>query len=87
MFLFKPLKKGNTIDNIYYIENCLSPAFELIKRQRVSYGLRGIKLLLDNAKSHIHFNVSKFIESNVVIEIDHPPYSPDLGPCDFWLFD
>ncbi|EFN89680.1 Histone-lysine N-methyltransferase SETMAR, partial [Harpegnathos saltator] len=18
--------------------------------------------------------------------IDHPPYSPDLAPCDFWLF-
>jgi len=22
-----------------------------------------------------------------VIEIDHPPYSPDLAPCDYWLFD
>ena len=20
-------------------------------------------------------------------DIDHPPYSPDLAPCDFWLFD
>ena len=19
--------------------------------------------------------------------MDHPPYSPDLAPCDFWLFD
>jgi hypothetical protein len=19
--------------------------------------------------------------------IDHPPYSPDLAPCDYWLFD
>ena len=18
--------------------------------------------------------------------VSHPPYSPDLGPCDFWLF-
>jgi hypothetical protein len=18
--------------------------------------------------------------------MDHPPYSPDLAPCDFWLF-
>ena len=18
--------------------------------------------------------------------VPHPPYSPDLGPCDFWLF-
>ena len=21
-----------------------------------------------------------------VVELDHPPYSPDLAPCDFWLF-
>ena len=42
-----PLKKVNAVDNIYYIENCLSPAFESIKRQRVSSGLRGIKLLHD----------------------------------------
>ncbi len=20
-------------------------------------------------------------------EIDHPPYSPDFAPCDYWLFD
>ena len=64
-----------------------SPAFESIKRQKVSTGLRGIKLPYDNANPHIHFNVRKFIESNGVIEIDHPPYSPDLAPCDYWLFD
>ena len=85
--LIHAFEKENTVDNVYYSENCLSPAFESIKRQRVSSGLRGIKLLHDNAKPHIHFNVRKFIESNGVIEIDHPPYSPDLAPCDYWLFD
>ena len=85
--LIHAVENGNTVDNIYFIENCLSPAFESIKRQRVSSGLRGIKLLHDNAKPHIHFNVRKFIESNGVIEIDHPPYSPDLAFCDYWLFD
>ena len=28
-----------------------------------------------------------FIESNEVIEINHPPYLSDLAPCDYWLFD
>jgi hypothetical protein len=23
---------------------------------------------------------------NHIIGRDHPPYSPDLSPCDFWLF-
>ena len=22
-----------------------------------------------------------------MILMKHPPYSPDLAPCDFWLFD
>ena len=44
-------------------------------------------MLHDNAKHHIHFNVRKFIESNGVIEIDHPLYLSDLAPCDSWLFD
>ena len=72
---------------LYYIKNCFSPAFKSIKRQIVSYGLRGIKLLPDNAKSHIHFNVCKFKESTGLIVIDNPPYSPDLAPYDYWLFD
>jgi hypothetical protein len=21
-----------------------------------------------------------------IMKLDHPPYSPDLAPCDFWLF-
>ena len=84
--LIHAVEKGNTVNNIYYIENCLSPAFESIKRQRVSSGPRGIKLPHDNAKPHIHFNVCKFIESHGVIEIDHPPYLLDLAPCDYWLF-
>ena len=28
-----------------------------------------------------------FIESNGVIEINHPLCSPDLAPCDYLLFD
>ena len=61
--LIHAVEKGNTVGDIYYyIENGLSPAFESIKRQRVSSGLCGIKLLRDNAKPHIHFDVRKFIE-------------------------
>ena len=85
--LIHAVEKGVTIDNVYYIDNCLSPAFESIRKQRRSSGLDGIKLLHDGAKPHIHYNVRNFIESNGVIEIDHPPYSPDLAPCDYWLFD
>ena len=41
----------------------------------------------DNAKPHKHYNTVLFLESNRIQIIDHPPYSPDLAPCDYWLFD
>ena len=48
------------------------------------------KLSIENKQKRLDFAkamLNKFIRSNGVIEIDHPPYSPDLAPSDFWLFD
>lgn len=36
---------------------------------------------------HVHSNVHNFLKSKGMKTIDHPPYSPDLAPCDYWLFD
>ena len=41
----------------------------------------------DNAKCHANEKVYNFLEKHGVKLIKHPPYSPDLAPCDFWLFD
>jgi len=30
--------------------------------------------------------VREFLVKKGIITLDHPPYSPDLAPCDFWLF-
>jgi hypothetical protein len=30
--------------------------------------------------------VGKFLANKSITKMDHPPYSPDLAPCDFWLF-
>ncbi|KAM0736815.1 Mariner Mos1 transposase [Formica fusca] len=40
----------------------------------------------DNAPSHTALIVREFIGRNNITVMDHPPYSPDLGPCDFFLF-
>jgi len=85
--LVHAVDKATTIDHNYYINNCLGPAFDQVCRQRKCSGLRGMKLLHDNARPHVHSNTRNFVKSSGIIEIDHPPYSPDLAPCDFWLFD
>ena len=46
----------------------------------------GVHLLYDNAFSHKCEVVTSFLASEKVKVLHHPPYSPDLSPCDFFLF-
>lgn len=43
-------------------------------------------LLIDNAPVHKNAVVSKVLEKSGLKLIEHPPYSPDLAPSDFFLF-
>ncbi|EGI71101.1 Mariner Mos1 transposase [Acromyrmex echinatior] len=43
-------------------------------------------LLHDNAPSHTSLIVRQCLARNCVSVLNHPPYSPDLTPCDFSLF-
>jgi histone-lysine N-methyltransferase SETMAR len=65
----------------------LQPVIDEIKNQRPSLGTRAIKLHHDNRKPHIHKYVVSYFESEGIKKVSHPPNSPDLAPCDFWLFD
>ncbi|CAF2882018.1 unnamed protein product [Rotaria sp. Silwood2] len=81
------VQREQTIDHEYYIENCLYPVINEIKSQRSSFGTRSIKLHHDNGTPHFHQEVLNYLESEGITVMPHPPNSPDLAPCDFWLFD
>ena len=85
--LIHAVDEGKTIDHNYYIENCLKPVVKEIWKQRKSAGTKGIKLLHDNARPHIHSDVINYLTEEGIIIMPHPPYSPDLAPCDYWLND
>ncbi|KAG5323782.1 MOS1T transposase, partial [Pseudoatta argentina] len=40
----------------------------------------------DNAPAHTSLLVREFVAKNNTLMISQPPYSPDLAPCDFFLF-
>jgi histone-lysine N-methyltransferase SETMAR len=84
--LIHRVARGQTIDHRYYIDNCLQPLIDEIKHRRPSYGTNHIILHHDNGKPHVHKCVSDYLQSEGTETIPHPPYSPDLSPCDFWLF-
>ena len=81
------LEANKTINNINYNVKCLKPMIRALKSQRPVSGLSKIRLLHDNARPHVHSNVRNFLQKKGIKLIDHPPYSPDLAPSDFWLFD
>ena len=40
----------------------------------------------DNAPAHSALSIRQFLVERNVQTLEQPPYSPDLPPCDFFLF-
>jgi [histone H3]-lysine36 N-dimethyltransferase SETMAR len=79
--------KGKTIDNVYYLNNCVKPIINRINKDRKKSGTKNLKFHHDNARPHVHSRVISHLKANKFIIMRHPPYSPDLAPSDFWLFN
>ena len=43
------------------------------------------QFLSDNAPVHNSILVTEYLAKMDIKTVPHPPYSPDLAPCDFWL--
>jgi histone-lysine N-methyltransferase SETMAR len=77
---------GQTVTGNYYLE-VLKRLMVRIRRIRPEYrDPESWSLLHDNAPSHNSLIVRRFLARNQVCVLNHPPYSPDLAPCDFSLF-
>ena len=77
--------KGVTITGEYY-SNVLTRLKESIKEKRRGKLSQGVMLLHDNAPVHISRQVIATIDTLGFDVNNHPPYSPDLAPSDYFLF-
>ena len=66
--------KATTIDHNYYIENCFKPVVKKIWKQRRSAGTKGMKLLEDNARFHIHSDVINYLTEEGINIMAHSLY-------------
>ena len=78
--------KYQTITGSFYINQCLSEVEKFYHNRRPRTGTRGLRILHDNARPHKTKLVREKSDALKIVELGHPPYSPDLAPCDFWLF-
>ena len=74
-----PVKKGKSITRKYYKDEVLKKLKKYYQKGRPATGFKHVRLLHDNAPAHTSAIVTAFV-------LPHPPYSPDLAPCDFILF-
>ena len=81
-----PCPSGHTVTGRFYKKSVLKKVKEFNNKKRPSKGWSGVHLLHDNASSHKCEVVKSFFASEKVKVLNHPPYSPDLSPCDFFLF-
>lgn len=78
--------EGQTVNQHYYLE-VLKTLRERIRKKRPDLWRRKSWILhQDNAPAHTASRIKEFLAKNSTSVLEHPPYSPDLAPCDFYLF-
>lgn len=73
------LEHQKTVTANWYTTVCLPQILNELQ-------VKGLMLHHDNASSHTAKITVKYLTEKNITVIEHPPYSPDLAMCDFWLF-
>ena len=75
-----------SVNQVYY-KNVLTNLRERVRRRRPDMW-KNVSWILhhDNAPAHNALYVKRYLAKNNIPLMEHPPYSPDLVPCDFFLF-
>lgn len=79
------LEKGATITGSYYADQ-IRRLREAIKEKRRGKLRVGVLFHQDNAPAHKAAVAMAAIQETGFELLEHPPYSPDLAPSDFYLF-
>jgi len=74
---------GQTVNQAYYKE-VLTNLRERVRRRRPEMWNNSSWVIhQDNAPAHNALSIKTFLKKHKITAMEHPPYSPDLAPCDF----
>lgn len=80
------IPEGRAVNKELYVE-VLRRLRDAIRRKRPEkWAENNWVLLHDNAPAHGSLLVRNYLAKHSVTALEHPPYSPDLAPADFFLF-
>ena len=75
---------GQTVNHAF-CKDALKRLRKLVRRVRTDIADDWL-LQDDNAPAHTALSIREFLAKKSIPVLPHPPYSPDLAPCDFYLF-
>jgi len=78
---------GQTVNKEFY-KTVLQRLRDAVRRHRLEKWQSGNWILhhYDNAPAHRAVTTNEFLAKHNILSLPHSPYSPDLAPCDFFLF-
>ena len=77
---------GQTVKQVYYLE-VLKRLHEKVRRKRPKpFDNNSWILHRDNPPAHTALSMREFLATKQITVLEHPAYSPDLAPTDFFLF-
>ena len=75
---------GHTVNHIFY-KDVLKRLRKQVQQVRTDIADDWVPHH-DNAPAHTVLSIPEFLAKENIPVLPHPPYSPDLAPCDFYLF-
>jgi histone-lysine N-methyltransferase SETMAR len=86
LLLDHAVPRGTSVTATYYRDILREKLRPAIRKKRPNLLRNGVILLHDNARPHTAQVVTELLASYNWEALPHPAYSPDLSPCDFFLF-
>ena len=77
---------GQTVNKEYYVEVLREFRKRFRRKRPALFKLGQWHFYQDNAPVHNSILVTDYLTKMDIKIVPHCPYSPDLTPCDFWLF-
>jgi histone-lysine N-methyltransferase SETMAR len=79
------LRKGDSMNSDKIISTVLQPLHNTLSSLKPPL-IRPWFIHYDNARPHVSVKTETYLKETSFIRLEAPPYSPDLSPCDFYLF-
>ena len=82
----KVVLQSITVNRNFYNNKVLPMVFKKFAKKRGRRTVQGVMLHYDNTAPNRMKAITNYLKEKCVTLLPHPPYSPDLAPCDFFLF-